>query len=135
MSMGASTKQGYDIASKSRKIVRSLISEKIKDLSREEKLIVERIVHSTADTEYADIIRISPSFVNQSMMAVKEKKDILTDINMVKTGINKYDGNIKCYINDCAVSDLDAMELFENNFKHWVLVMKEGINYAKYASS
>ena len=100
MSMGASTKQGYDIASKSRKIVRSLISEKIKDLSREEKLIVERIVHSTADTEYADITRISPSFINQSIMAIKEKKDILTDINMVKTGINKYEGNIKCYIND-----------------------------------
>jgi precorrin-8X/cobalt-precorrin-8 methylmutase len=100
MLMGASTKQGSDIASKSRKIVRSLISDKIKDLSREEKLIVERMVHSTADTEYADITRISPSFVNQSIMAVKEKKDILTDINMVKTGINKYDGDIKCYIND-----------------------------------
>ena len=100
MLMGASTKQGYDIASKSRKIVRSLISEKIKDLSREEKLIVERIVHATADTEYADITRISPSFINQSINAIKEKRDILTDINMVKTGINKYDGDIKCYIND-----------------------------------
>ena len=29
-----------------------------------------------------------------------DKKDILTDINMVKTGINKYPGKVICYIND-----------------------------------
>ena len=96
--MGASTKQGYDIASKSREIVRSLIDDKIKNLSDEEKSIVERIVHSTADPEYADITKISHDFVKESIKAVKNKKDILTDINMVKAGINKYDGEINCYI-------------------------------------
>ncbi len=96
--MGASTKQGYDIASKSRKIVRSLIADKIKDLSPAEQLIVERIVHSTADPEYADITRISSDFIGESIKAIKAKKDILTDINMVKAGINKYEGELKCYI-------------------------------------
>ncbi len=96
--MGASTKQGYDIASKSRKIVRSLIADKIKDLSSTEQLIVERIVHSTADPEYADIIMISSDFISESIKAIKAKKDILTDINMVKAGINKYGGEVKCYI-------------------------------------
>ncbi|MGZ7095149.1 MAG: cobalt-precorrin-8 methylmutase [Methanobacterium sp.] len=99
MFMGASTKQGYDIASKSRKIVRSLISDKIKDLKKEEQLIVERIVHSTADPEYADITEISPDFVNESLKSIRENKDILTDISMVKVGINKYEGTINCYIN------------------------------------
>lgn len=99
MFMGASTKQGYDIASKSRKIVRSLISDKIKDLSSEEKSMVERIVHSTADPEYADITKISPDFIDQSIMTIREKKDILTDVNMVRSGINEYIGEIKCYIN------------------------------------
>jgi precorrin-8X/cobalt-precorrin-8 methylmutase len=97
--MGASTKQGYDIASKSREIVRSLISDKIKDLKEGEKSIIERIVHSTADPEYADITKISSNFINESIKSVKNKKDILTDINMVKTGINKYEGKINCYIN------------------------------------
>ncbi len=100
MFMGASTKQGYDIASKSREIVRSLIADKIKDLSENEKSIVERIVHSTADPEYADITKISNNFIIESIKAIKDKKDILTDINMVKTGINKYEGQIKCYISD-----------------------------------
>ncbi|MGZ7119272.1 MAG: cobalt-precorrin-8 methylmutase [Methanobacterium sp.] len=99
MFMGASTKQGYDIASKSREIVRSLISDKIKDLNEEEQLIVERIVHSTADPEYADITEISPDFVNESLKSIRENKDILTDISMVKVGINKYEGTINCYIN------------------------------------
>ena len=70
--MGASTKQGYNIASKSRKIVRSLIADKIKDLSLEEQSIVERIVHSTADPEYADITRISPDFVKESIKAMTQ---------------------------------------------------------------
>ncbi|AIS32443.1 cobalt-precorrin-8 methylmutase [Methanobacterium formicicum] len=98
--MGASTKQGYEIAAKSREIVRSLIDEKTKDLTSEERSIVERIVHSTADPEYADITRMSSDFVQQSLEAVSQGKDILTDISMVKAGINKYPGNIYCYISD-----------------------------------
>ena len=106
MFMGASTKQGYDIASKSREIVRSLIADKINGLSPETQRIIERIVHSTADPEYADISRISSDFVAESVKAIKAKKEILTDINMVKVGINKYEGEIKCYI-----SHKDAIKL------------------------
>ncbi|MBI5680639.1 MAG: cobalt-precorrin-8 methylmutase [Methanobacterium sp.] len=96
--MGASTKQGYDIASKSREIVRSLIEAKIKNLSSKEQSIVERIVHSTADPEYAEITKISSNFIDESIKSIKAKKGILTDINMVKAGINKYEGEINCYI-------------------------------------
>lgn len=97
--MGASTKQGYDIAARSREIVRSLIDEKTKDLTAEEKSIVERIVHSTADPEYADITCMSNDFVLRGLEAVSHGKDILTDISMVKAGINRYTGDVKCYIN------------------------------------
>ena len=105
MFMGASTKQGYEIAEKSREIVKSIIGNKTKDLSYEERSIVERIVHSTADPEYADITKMSKDFVEASLRSIRDEKDILTDINMVKTGINKYPGLVKCYINnDRAVS-------------------------------
>ena len=110
MFMGASTKQGYDIASKSREIVRSLIADKIEGFSPAEQRIVERIVHSTADPEYADISRISSDFVDESVKAVKRRKDILTDINMVKAGINKYEGQIKCYINHASAIKLAKEE-------------------------
>ena len=98
--MGASTKQGYEIAAKSREIVRSLIDEKTWDLTPEERSIVERIVHSTADPEYADITRMSRDFVEKGLEAISEEKDILTDITMVKAGINKYSGSVKSCIND-----------------------------------
>ncbi len=99
MFMGASTKQGYDIASKSRKIVKSLIDHKTRHLSPEERAIVERIVHSTADPEYADITKMSSNFVDESLKAIRNGQDILTDITMVKVGINQYPGDVKCYIN------------------------------------
>lgn len=100
MFMGASTKQGYEIAEKSREIVKSLIGNKTSGLSFEERSIIERIVHSTADPEYADITKMSKDFVEASSKSIIDEKDILTDINMVKTGINTYPGDVKCYIKD-----------------------------------
>ena len=35
-----------------------------------------------------------------SLKAIHSEKDILTDINMVKIGINKYPGKVTCYIKD-----------------------------------
>lgn len=96
--MGASTKQGLDIANKSREIIRGLIGEDIKDLKPAERDIVERIVHSTADPDYAKLVSISPDFVDASIKALKNNETILTDINMVKSGITSYDGDVECYI-------------------------------------
>lgn len=97
--MGASTKQGYNIAIKSRKIVKSLIDHKTRNMSPLERSIVERIVHSTADPDYADITKISADFVDESLKAILMELDILTDITMVSVGINAYPGKVKCYIN------------------------------------
>jgi precorrin-8X/cobalt-precorrin-8 methylmutase len=104
--MGASTNQGMDIANKSREIIRDLIKDDVKDLNPLEVDIVERIVHSTADPEYAKLISISPNFVDISIKSLQNKEDILTDINMVKAGITQYDGEVKCYIKDEKVKDL-----------------------------
>ena len=106
MFMGASTNQGMDIATKSREIIRELIKDDVKGLNPLETDIVERIVHSTADPEYAKLVSISPDFVDVSIKALKNNEDILTDINMVKSGITQYEGNVKCYIKDEKVKDL-----------------------------
>ena len=104
--MGASTEQGYTIANKSREIVRSLIEDDIKKLSPEEQDIVERIVHSTADPEYAKLVSISSDFVETSLKALRNNEDILTDINMVKSGITQYDGNVECFIKNQEVINI-----------------------------
>lgn len=111
MFMGASTKKGHEIAEKSRKIVRSLIDDKTKHLKLGERSIVERIVHSTADPEYAELTEISEDFLDESMKSIKAGRDILTDINMVKVGINSYyPGKIKCYINHEKAYDIAKKE-------------------------
>ncbi|MDI3484591.1 MAG: cobalt-precorrin-8 methylmutase [Methanobacteriales archaeon] len=96
--MGASTKEGKKIAEKSRKIVKKLIKDKIEGLSPEEAAIIERIVHSTADPEYAEITRMSHDFIPTTIKVLRDLEDILVDVEMVKAGIS-YDGKIKCYIN------------------------------------
>ena len=106
MFMGASTKQGYDIATKSREIIRELIGDDIKDLKPAEKDIVERIVHSTADPEYAKLVAISDDFVDAALKSVKNNETILTDINMVKAGITQYDGEVCCYIKNDEVKQI-----------------------------
>ena len=106
MFMGASTKQGYDIATKSREIIRELIDDDIKDLKPAEKDIVERIVHSTADPEYAKLVAISNDFVDAALKSMKNNETILTDINMVKAGITQYDGEVCCYIKNDEVKQI-----------------------------
>ena len=106
MFMGASTKQGYDIATKSREIIRELIGDDIKDLKPAEKDIVERIVHSTADPEYAKLVAISDDFVDAALKSMKNNETILTDINMVKAGITHYDGEVCCYIKNDEVKQI-----------------------------
>ena len=98
--MGASTKPGYDIANKSREIIKELIDDQTKDLTYEERDIVERVVHSTADPEYAKLVKISPDFVDTALKGLDNGKDILTKINMVKSGITRYEGDVMCYIRD-----------------------------------
>lgn len=106
MFMGASTKQGYDIATKSREIIRELIGDDIKNLKPAEKDIVERIVHSTADPEYAKLVAISDDFVDAALKSMKNNETILTDINMVKAGITQYDGEVCCYIKNEEVKQI-----------------------------
>ena len=60
----------------------------------------------TRSQVYAKLVSISPDFVDVSIKALKNNEDILTDINMVKSGITQYEGNVKCYIKDEKVKDL-----------------------------
>ena len=106
MFMGASTKQGMDIATKSREIIRGLIGDDIKDLNPAERDIVERIVHSTADPEYAKLVHMSSDFVDAAMASLRNNETILTDINMVKYGITQYPGEVECYIKNEEVKEI-----------------------------
>jgi precorrin-8X/cobalt-precorrin-8 methylmutase len=67
--------------------------------------IVQRVIHATADFEFKNTLTFHPDAVACGLKAIKAGKDILTDVEMVKTGINKrwlssWGGKVVCSIQD-----------------------------------
>jgi len=65
--------------------------------------IVKRVIHTTADFEYADSLVFSPGAVDKALEALKNGACIVTDTNMGKSGINKralasLGGEVYCFI-------------------------------------
>lgn len=65
--------------------------------------IVQRVIHATADFEFKNTLTFHIDAVAKGLQAIKSGKDILTDVEMVKTGINKkwlsqWGGKVICSI-------------------------------------
>ena len=54
-----------------------------------EEKIIKRSIHTTADFEYLDILKISDTAVENIIDALKNNATIYTDTNMALSGINK----------------------------------------------
>lgn len=52
-----------------------------------EYAIARRVIHSTADFEFRDLLRFSPGAIAGAMRALQHRVPIVTDVNMVKQGI------------------------------------------------
>jgi precorrin-8X/cobalt-precorrin-8 methylmutase len=57
------------------------------------KPVVFRVIHTTADFEYADILEFHPGALNAWISEIKTGAKIYTDTKMIIAGINK--GNLK----------------------------------------
>jgi len=67
--------------------------------------VVKRVIHTTADFEYADLLEFSPDAISSAIEALKAGSDIYADTNMVMAGINKrklgeLGGNVYNYVHD-----------------------------------
>ncbi|MCK9420469.1 MAG: precorrin-8X methylmutase [Nitrospirae bacterium] len=65
--------------------------------------IVQRVIHATADFDFKDTLMFHPDAVAAGLAAIKAGRDILTDVEMVRTGINKkhlgrWGGKVICSI-------------------------------------
>lgn len=56
-------------------------------LSPEEYHIARRIIHTTADFDFLNLLQCSPQAINIALSALKAKIPIITDVSMVKEGI------------------------------------------------
>lgn len=78
-----------------------------KEISLPEELgpIIMRVIHTTADFEYAQTLKFSPNVVEIIKNAVLNGADIVTDTNMALAGINKktlakFGGEAHCFMAD-----------------------------------
>jgi precorrin-8X/cobalt-precorrin-8 methylmutase len=65
--------------------------------NRQEYEIVRRVIHTTADFEFKNLIKFSPHAIEQGLKAITSGKAIVVDVGMVRQGIaglvNKTFGN------------------------------------------
>jgi len=74
-------------------------------LLSEQVPVVQRVIHATADFDFRSSLLFHPDAISTGIAAIKAGKDILTDIEMIKTGITKrwiepFGGKVICNIND-----------------------------------
>ena len=100
-------KQPMEIETRSMEIIAPHLAE----LQLDEKAtkVYSRIIHAAGDVGYAPIIRIGEGAIDKAVEALKSGCDIYTDVEMVRTGINKrklasFGGTVHCRIADPEVA-------------------------------
>lgn len=79
------------------------------DLDEQTFKIVQRVIHATGDFSFKDNMRFSPGAIEAGIKAIREGKDILTDVTMVAAGISKamlakWGGKVICRVADPEVA-------------------------------
>ena len=87
--MGGYIKKPEDIEKRSFEIITEELGEKIKKFTEEELPIVKRVIHTTADFEYADLIEFLEDPISSAKEALSGGCKIYCDTNMIVNGLSK----------------------------------------------
>lgn len=98
----------YEIEAKSMRIIDQEIGKL--DCSESELKTIKRVIHASAEPKLASKVKFSPAAIEKMSQLIKEGADIITDVSMLKAGINKrklaeYGGEVKCFISDADVRE------------------------------
>lgn len=73
--------------------------------------IVRRMIHTSADFDYMDSVRIHPQGIELGINAIGAGKPIITDTEMARSGIRKTDaGRFGCVV-ECFMADPEVRQL------------------------
>lgn len=79
-----------------------IIDEKLEGFEYPESHVVRRVIHATADFQFAELIQFHNDPIKAAIVAIRNGKNIITDVNMVKVGISrsmeKFGGRTMCHI-------------------------------------
>ena len=70
--------------------------------------IVRRMIHTSADFEYGNMVRFHPKAIQSGLDAIRGGRKIITDTNMARVGIRKgeldqFGASTACFMNDPGV--------------------------------
>jgi precorrin-8X/cobalt-precorrin-8 methylmutase len=121
------------IVDKSMMLIREAIGADLAKLPKDQVPIVERVVHTTADPEFAKLLVISDMAVSAGVAAIKAGAKIVTDVKMVKAGINdtrlkKFRSKISTYMNDERTMELAKAESLTRSAAAMRLAIKDGLD-------
>lgn len=99
-----------DIERTSMKIIEKELAEQGISLSDDQAPVIKRVIHTTADFEYARTLRFTQNAVAEGTAALRKASPIVTDTNMALAGISKpaltaLGGTACCYMADPAVAE------------------------------
>jgi len=97
------TVKPMDIEKRSFEIITQLLGDT--PLDPENELVIKRVIHTSADFDYAENLTFSPHAVQKGLAALRGGCDIVTDTQMAKAGINKkilaaLGGEVHCFMSD-----------------------------------
>ncbi|HXI09881.1 MAG TPA: precorrin-8X methylmutase [Thermodesulfobacteriota bacterium] len=75
--------------------------------------VIKRVIHTTADFEFRDILKFSPGAVEAGIAAIRSGCDIITDVKMVESGITggrlkPFGITVRCFSSDSDTAALAA---------------------------
>ena len=94
-----------DIEKRSFEIIGEELRERGITLPPDEEPVTKRVIHTSADFDYAETLTFSKDAVNVARELIKRGADSVTDTNMAKAGISKatlakYGGQVHCFMAD-----------------------------------
>ena len=97
------TMKPMDIEKRSFEIITEILGDRA--LALENELVIKRVIHTTADFDYADNLAFSEGAVAKGIQALRSGCHIVTDTTMALSGINKttlskLGGQVHCFIAD-----------------------------------
>ena len=99
-----------EIEQRSMEIISGILAEKGYLFSDDCAPVIRRVIHTTADFDYAENLVFSDQAVKRMTDAITSGTDIVTDTEMAKAGINKkrlseYGGTVHCFMSDPDVAE------------------------------
>ena len=94
-----------DIEKRSFEIISRELEERNIVLPKDQELVTKRVIHTSADFDYAETMTYSEHAVEIAKELIRNGADIVTDTNMALAGINKkvlarYGGTAHCFMAD-----------------------------------